>query len=162
MATNLVSGSGGSFKINNSLVPKQNYIVTTSGDKVSVSTVHGIFIPAQDYSEYNLNGSVANSAQEVEDWFSANGYLEMSGNGGEPTQWGEIEGDVDNQADLDGRLVPADEGGTSMFLRGDKTWATPPNTTYTKMSQAVATAGTSTTANTIDAVVLNTTINNLI
>lgn len=40
---------------------------------------------------------------------------------------------------------------TSNFLRGDGTWATPTNTTYSVMSEAEATAGTATTARTTSA-----------
>lgn len=54
-------------------------------------------------------------------------------------------------------LVPS--GGTAnqvlKIVSGNPAWAADTNTTYTAMTQAVATAGTSTTANTISAKVLN-------
>lgn len=47
-------------------------------------------------------------------------------------------------------LVPT--GGTATtFLRGDGTWVTPTNTTYTVISEAEATAGTATTARAVSA-----------
>ena len=47
---------------------------------------------------------------------------------------------------------------SSTFLRGDGTWATPTNTTYTTMTQAEATAGTVTTGRVISSKVLKDTI----
>lgn len=47
---------------------------------------------------------------------------------------------------------------SSTFLRGDGTWATPTNTTYTTMTQAEATAGTITTGRVISSKVLKDTI----
>lgn len=44
--------------------------------------------------------------------------------------------------------------GATTFLRGDGAWVVPTNTTYALMTQAVAEAGTSTTANSINAAVL--------
>ena len=52
-------------------------------------------------------------------------------------------------------LVPKRVGATSTkYLREDGTWAVPPNTTYSALTQGVAEAGTATTANTISAKVL--------
>lgn len=48
------------------------------------------------------------------------------------------------------------------YLRGDGSWATPTNTTYTNMTQAEADAGTVTTGRIISALVLETKINNKI
>lgn len=42
-------------------------------------------------------------------------------------------------------------GSTANYLRGDGTWVTPPNTTYSTMSVAEGKAGTATTARTIRA-----------
>lgn len=57
-------------------------------------------------------------------------------------------------------LVPAPAAGTqAKYLRGDGTWQTPPNTTYTSMSAAEATTGTATAARTISAKVLHDKIN---
>lgn len=47
---------------------------------------------------------------------------------------------------------------STTFLRGDGTWATPTNTTYTTMTQAEATAGTITTGRVISSKVLKDTI----
>ena len=47
---------------------------------------------------------------------------------------------------------------SATFLRGDGTWATPTNTTYTTMTQAEATAGTVTTGRIISSKVLKDTI----
>lgn len=47
---------------------------------------------------------------------------------------------------------------STTFLRGDGTWATPTNTTYTTMTQAEATAGTVTTGRVISSKVLKDTI----
>ena len=52
-------------------------------------------------------------------------------------------------------LVPKRVGATSTkYLREDGTWAVPPNTTYSALTQGVAEAGTATTASTISAKVL--------
>lgn len=78
-----------------------------------------------------------------------------------------------NTADLgtlsakDAIAVPTDITATgtasaTTYLRGDGSWATPTNTTYTNMTQAEADAGTVTTGRTISALVLETKINNKI
>ena len=57
-------------------------------------------------------------------------------------------------SEIDG-LVPKRVGATTTkYLREDGGWVTPPNTTYTSLTQANAEAGTATTANTISAKVL--------
>lgn len=48
---------------------------------------------------------------------------------------------------------------STKFLRGDNTWQTPPNTTYTAMTVAEGQAGTATTARTVRADYLKTIIN---
>lgn len=60
--------------------------------------------------------------------------------------------------ELDG-LVPKRVGVTNTkYLREDGTWVIPPNTTYPSLTQAIAEAGTATTANTISAQVLKAAI----
>lgn len=60
-------------------------------------------------------------------------------------------------------LVPAPAAGKqAQFLRGDGTWATPTNTTYTAMTASEATSGTGTTARSITAKVLHGKINEML
>ena len=60
-------------------------------------------------------------------------------------------------------LVPAPAAGKqAQFLRGDGTWATPTNTTYTAMTASEATTGTGTTARSITAKVLHDKINEML
>lgn len=72
--------------------------------------------------------------------------------------WGSITGDVEDQEDLTNRLLP--EGGTAnqvpkKQVDGSVIWAADANTTYTAMTAAEATTGTSTTSRVVSAKVLN-------
>jgi hypothetical protein len=55
------------------------------------------------------------------------------------------------QEALDGKENILGTGTTSQYLRGDKVWGTPPNTTYSAMSVAEAQAGTATSSRTMRA-----------
>lgn len=75
--------------------------------------------------------------------------------------------DVGDLSTKDTIVVPTDITATgtpsaTTYLRGDGSWNTPTNTTYTNMTQAEADAGTVTTGRTISALVLETKINNKI
>jgi hypothetical protein len=60
---------------------------------------------------------------------------------------------IDDVIDLEGSLGDKEDnlgiGTNSQYLRGDKTWATPPNTTYTEITTSEIDAGTSSTLRTI-------------
>src|SRR5690606_7238158 len=75
--------------------------------------------------------------------------------------------DLGDLASKDTIAIPTDITATgtpsaTTYLRGDGSWATPTNTTYTNMTQAEADAGTVTTGRIISALVLETKINNKI
>lgn len=86
------------------------------------------------------------------------------GGGGGPTAWDDIVDKPDiiaagaTQAEARtaiGAGQPLPAGGTaSTYLKGDNTWGTPANTTYTVLTAAQAQTGTATTQQTISAKVL--------
>lgn len=88
----------------------------------------------------------------------------VSGGGGGPTAWDDIVDKPDviaagsTQAEARtaiGAGQPLPAGGTaSTYLKGDNTWGTPANTTYTALTAAQAQTGTATTQQTISAKVL--------
>ena len=133
-------------------------IVAGASGATSNSSQTNPYIAVKDNSTYRsqirLVGGGATSVQS-----DASGNITISSTN---TTYNDMVGASSSAAGASGLVPQPAAGKQGQFLRGDGTWATPTNTTYTAMTQDEANTGTATTARSITAAVLSTTIANKI
>lgn len=155
-----IEEQGNGILFNGALTDKQGWVLTHSNstpDRCSISNRLTGVSASGLVTEVEVGGT---TYADFDALAAALGSLLFKGSGsGSGTEWGDITGDLSDQADLNNALAAKADAadlankldvgtGTqnaTTFRRGDGTWAVPPNTTYSALSQAAAQDPASTT-----------------